>query len=75
MLTPWRSVRHDYITFEMALEYLRTVRPRLLHVALGETDDWAHDDRYDRYLENANYFDRCLRRLWHLRRGMQVRRH
>ncbi len=64
MLTPWRTVRHDYITFEMALEYLRTQRPRLLHIALGETDDWAHEGRFDRYLENANYFDRCLERLW-----------
>lgn len=64
LLTPWRSVRHDFITFEMALEYLRTMKPRVLHVALGETDDWAHDRRYDRYLETAHYFDQCLRRLW-----------
>lgn len=64
LLTPWRGVRHDFITFEMALEYLRSVRPRVLYVALGETDDWAHDRRYDRYLETAHYFDRCLRRLW-----------
>lgn len=64
LLTPWRGVRHDFITFEMALEYLRRVRPRVLYVALGETDDWAHDRRYDRYLETAHYFDQCLRRLW-----------
>ena len=64
LLTPWRTVRHDYITFEMAIEYLRTVQPRVLYIALGETDDWAHDHRYDRYLESANYFDTCLRRLW-----------
>ncbi|MCP5117451.1 MAG: hypothetical protein GY953_42040, partial [bacterium] len=62
LLTPWRTVRHDYITIEMALEYLRTVQPRVLYVALGETDDWAHDHRYDRYLEAANYFDQCLQR-------------
>ncbi len=64
LLTPWRNVRHDYITFEMALEYLRTVKPRVLYIALGETDDWAHERRYDRYLETARYFDECLRRLW-----------
>ena len=69
LLTPWRGVRHDYITFEMALEYLRTVRPRVLYVALGETDDWAHDRRYDRYLETAHYFDQCLRRLWEALEG------
>lgn len=64
LLTPWRSVRHDFFTFEIALEYLRTVKPRVLYVALGETDDWAHDRRYDRYLEMVSYFDQCLRRLW-----------
>ncbi len=69
LLTPWRSVRHDFITFEMALEYLRTVRPKVLYVALGETDDWAHLGRYDRYLETAHYFDRCLRRLWEVLEG------
>jgi hypothetical protein len=64
VLPPWRSMRHDYITFEMALEYLKTARPRVLYIALGETDDWAHDRRYDRVLESAAYFDQCLRRLW-----------
>ncbi len=65
LLTPWRTVRHDYITFEFALEYLRTKKPRLLYIALGETDDWAHAKRYDRYLETAHYFDECVGRLWH----------
>lgn len=64
LLTPWNSVRHDYLTFEMALEYLRTRKPRVMHVALGETDDWAHDQRYDRYLQMAHYLDQSLRRLW-----------
>ncbi len=70
LLTPWPSVRHDYITFEMALEYLKTKRPRMMYVALGETDDWAHDRRYDRVLETAAYFDECLRRLWETLQSM-----
>jgi hypothetical protein len=64
LLTPWRSVRHDYSTFELALEYLKAVKPRLLYVALGETDDWAHERRYDRVLETAHYVDQCIGRLW-----------
>ncbi len=64
ILTPWPTVRHDYITFELALEYLKTVKPRVLYVALGETDDWAHDRRYDRVLETAKSFDACLKQLW-----------
>jgi hypothetical protein len=70
LLTPWRTVRHDYITFEMALEYLKTARPRVLYIALGETDDWAHNRRYDRTLETATYFDQCVRRLWEAAQSM-----
>ena len=61
ILTPWRNVRHDHVTFEMAIEYLRAVKPRVLYIALGETDDWAHGQRYDRVLEAARYFDACLK--------------
>lgn len=66
ILTPWRTVRHDYITSQMAIEYLKTAQPRALYVALGETDDWAHNRRYDRVLETARYFDDCLRQLWEI---------
>jgi hypothetical protein len=64
MLTPWTEERHDYITFEMALEYLRSAKPRVLHIAFDETDDWAHDKRYNRVLDAITYFDNCLRKLW-----------
>lgn len=64
LLTPWASVRHDYITFELAREYLRAHQPRVMHIALGETDDWAHDRRYDLALKTASYFDRCLAEIW-----------
>ena len=64
MMTPWRTARHDYITLELAMEYLREAGPRLLYVALDETDDWAHSKRYDRTLEAAHNFDAGLARLW-----------
>ena len=63
--TPAASgVRHDSFTFAAALEHLRAARPRLLYLGLGETDDWAHAGRYDRYLEAAHRFDRFVGRLW-----------
>ncbi len=64
LLTPWDTVRHDYSTFEMGLEYMKTVKPRVLYIAFGETDDWAHSRRYDRTMQTANYFDRSVERLW-----------
>jgi len=65
MLTPWDEARHDYITGAMGLEYLRAVKPRVLMISFDETDDWAHDRRYDRVLDAITEFDRFLERLWH----------
>lgn len=64
MRTPWDGVRHDLVTLELALEHLRAHRPRLLYIALGETDDWAHNRRYDRVIQTARFFDDALRRIW-----------
>jgi len=62
--TGWNSVRHDAYTFRFALDHLRRARPRVVYLALGETDDWAHDGRYDRVLETYARTDAYLRELW-----------
>ena len=62
--TPWDSVRHDYYTFRLAMDHLQRHRPRVLYLALGETDDWAHDGRYDRVLEAFARTDAYLAELW-----------
>ena len=64
VLTPWDEARHDYITGEMALEYMKMVKPRVMFVSFDETDDWAHDRRYDRVLDAIADFDNFLERLW-----------
>lgn len=63
-VTPWDSVRHDVYTFRFAMAHLKTHQPRVLYVSLGETDDWAHDGRYDRVLQALGRTDACLRQLW-----------
>lgn len=62
--TPWNSVRHDLYTFRFAMAHLAQARPRALYLGLGETDDWAHDGRYDRVLETYARNDASLRELW-----------
>ena len=62
--TPWDTVRHDAYTFHFAVAHLRSYRPRVLYLALGDDDDWAHDGRYDRYLDSLARADRYLERLW-----------
>lgn len=59
------GTRHDQLTFLTAKEYLQQHRPRVLFLGLGETDEYAHNRRYDLYLEQANKVDRMLAELWH----------
>lgn len=54
----------DALTFGRAKEYLMVKKPRVLYVALGETDEWAHARRYDLYLQMAQRNDSMIRDLW-----------
>ncbi len=62
--TPWDSVRHDYYTFRFAMAHLKSYRPRVFYLSLGETDDWAHDGNYAKTLEALARTDHYLRELW-----------
>ena len=61
---PWESARYDAYTFNFAMNYLRTARPRVLYLAFDETDDWAHSGRYDRLLDALARTDGYLKELW-----------
>lgn len=63
-LSPWPSVRHDYYTFKIAIAHMKEFHPRVLHIGLGETDDWAHDKNYGRVLDALNLTDDFLKELW-----------
>jgi hypothetical protein len=62
--TAWDSARYDAYTFYLAMSHLRTARPRALYLAFDETDDWAHDRRYDRVLDALARTDGYLKELW-----------
>ena len=47
-----------------ALESVRTAKPRVLYIMLGEGDEWAHAGKYDLYLDSAFRADRFIRRVW-----------
>jgi hypothetical protein len=63
-LSPWDTVRHDAYTFRFAMDYLKTHRPRVMYMALGETDDWGHEKRYDRVVQAIHANDGYFRELW-----------
>jgi len=66
----WGNVRYDFLTFRGVEEYLKSRKPRVLYVAFGETDDWAHGRRYGLYLDAAWRTDDYIRRLWELLQSM-----
>ena len=43
--------RPDAFTMPIALQYLRTSAPPVLHVGLGDADEWGHRNDYGAYLE------------------------
>lgn len=65
-VTLWPDNQIDSITIQAAREYLLLKKPRVLFIGLGETDEWGHGRRYDRYLNAAHHADNFLRRLWAL---------
>ena len=60
----WESVRLDAFTQYFALEHLKKHQPRVLYVAFGETDDFAHGGKYDEYLKSAQRTDQFIGDLW-----------
>lgn len=63
-VTPWDGTRSDAFTFRLAMKHLAIARPRVLYIAFDETDDWAHDGRYERVLDAFARTDGYLRELW-----------
>ena len=59
-----RGVRWDVFTYEYAFEYLKLNKPRLLYIAFDETDEFAHDIKYDNYLYAIKRLDSYIENLW-----------
>lgn len=60
----WEYGPFDAPIVYAAMEHLRTRRPRVLYIMLGESDEWAHEGRYDLYLDATRRADACIERLW-----------
>lgn len=56
--------RNDAITYPLAKEYVRQNKPRVLYLALIDTDAFGHQGKYDLYLEAAKHTDAILEDLW-----------
>jgi Type I phosphodiesterase / nucleotide pyrophosphatase len=52
------------------MDYVRTGQPRILFAGYGETDNWAHQGRYDLVLDSAHRFDYFVGQLWEAMQSM-----
>ncbi len=68
--TIWSGVLLDTFVGHAAKHAVRTIKPRAMYVSFGETDDWAHEGNYERYLRGAYEFDRFIGELWALCQSM-----
>ena len=63
---PWATVRNDSFTHHYAMSYFKREKPRVLFISYGETDDFAHDGKYDEYIFAANRTDRFIGEIWEM---------
>lgn len=74
-ITPvWGGMNFDVFFHHASLEYARAKKPRVVWIAYSETDEWAHEGRYDLYLQAAHRIDSYIAELWRtLQRDRQYR--
>lgn len=60
-----KNTRYDLLTFLSAREYIDTHHPKVVLLGFGETDQFAHQGRYDMYLQQASAVDKMIAELWY----------
>ena len=60
----WSDLIFDSFLQRATLDYVAGKKPHALFIGFGETDEWAHENRYDLYLQSAQHVDSYLRALW-----------
>jgi hypothetical protein len=70
MPRPWPEAVFDFVIMQASLEHLSKRQPRLFHISLNDTDECAHDRRYDMYLQAIQNGDRFIQRFWETLQSM-----
>ena len=56
--------RLDANTYSMTKAYMMASRPRVVYIDFGDNDEFAHEGRYDSYLDAAHKIDAMIADLW-----------
>lgn len=68
MLAP--DVIYDSFVMSASFDYIKRAKPRLAFIGFGETDEFAHHNHYDEYLNSAQRVDSFVRELWTMLQSM-----
>jgi len=60
----WKEECYDVFTHYAAMEHLKIRKPKVLYIAYGETDEWAHVWQYRSYLDAAHQVDAWIKEIW-----------
>jgi len=60
----WNDLVYDSFLQSSLIDYLKKHAPRAMFVGYGETDEYAHDGRYDQVLWSARRVDAFVEELW-----------
>jgi len=64
-IKPWHEGESlDLFPHYAAIEYLKTEQPKILYIAYGTTDTWAHAGKYRYYLDAAHQIDEWIGEIW-----------
>ncbi len=62
---PWEEDEClDMFTHYAAMENLKIKKPKVIYIAYGETDEWAHGGQYKNYLDAARQVDQWIKEIW-----------
>jgi len=64
-IKPAAATRNDMLTYSAARNYIEKSHPKVLFLGFGETDEYAHKNKYDGYLQKAHQFDQFVADLWY----------
>ena len=68
---PWDDgMSFDAFMQALVIDWVKTRKPRVLFVGFGESDEWAHDKRYDLVLRSAHDVDGYIAELWNTMQRM-----
>ena len=58
--------RPDFAVYALAKSYIRATHPKVVYIDFGDTDEYAHEGKYDHYLLDAHNLDAMIENLWEM---------